>query len=244
MNNSHKMDKEILSIIDNKAARDYCKFTPIKKAAYRIMLYAGALVAVRGVHLKDVATETGYSVSSISKFVTRWSQLMTEGNVTVNLIAEAVRRLPLPQPKTMPVDADVEVEKQSNPVGALPDSLRRYTKRLGFQFSRADEAMIRGAIRSSILFMEEYGKGSQPRTKGEYYAPGTNPADIITKPEKWLPIEMAALYCGCNEEHIIQAAKRGEIIRRQYNKSKGRTYYEYFVTDLDSFIKTELQPSE
>lgn len=242
------MQKIVIDTIDKKAAKQYAKMTEIKREAYRAMLYAGAQVTVNGRKLKDVADELGYSESGAHKLVTKWLELLNAGDVTANLVATAIQRL-----RCSPKFSDVVAAKKTGPMDAAetarpktePCVRRTGRKRsargipdrcLGFVVTPEDEMRYRAAVRSAIIFMRKYGRGISPRVSGEYYAPGTKPQPEPSDEDKWLPIDVAAPYCGCDASVITEAGKRGHIERRVYKQTKCRIYYEYKVSDLDQFI--------
>lgn len=252
------MEKVIIDIIDKKAARQYPKMTEVKRKAYRAMLYAGAQITQNGCTVRDIAAEIGYSESGTSKLVQKWIELMQEGDVTVNLIISAIGKLPaikrfqhakkaIQQPTCKPTEAQFIKPKATPaptptdkkplaPIATAP-SKPRVKKVLGFIITPEDEMRERAAKRAAILFMQSYGKGRQPRIHGEYYTPGTNPNDRAGDESKWLPLDTAALYCGCKAEVINIAGQEGIIERRVYKRNSNRNYYEYKVADLDRFIR-------
>lgn len=242
------MEQTIIDIIDKKALRQYKRLTETRRKAYRAMLYAGAQITLNGCSVKEIAQEIEYSESGTSKLVHKWIQLMQEGDITVNLIIKAIHKLPknkrfqhknasilmeMPVKPSKPVN--VEVPK---PVPVVVRPARPRVKNvLGFLITPEDEMRERAAIRSSILFFQKYGKGREPRMNGEYFTPGTNPDEIVKDDSKWLPLDSAALYCGCKEEVINAAGQNGIIERRVYRRNANRNYYEYKVDDLDRFIR-------
>lgn len=247
------MDKTIIDIIDKKAMRQYRGMTETKKKAYRAMLYAGTQVTLNGYSVRDVALEIGYSESGTSKLVQKWIELMRNGNVTVNLIITATQKLPMNkrfQPHVKNVSPEIndcmdsvnEISTKSNsdtPVISTNTTLNKKNKIekvLGFVITPEDKKRKRKAIRSSILFFQSYGKGAKPRMNGEYFSPGTNPAKKLIVEDSWLPLNTAALYCGCKEDVINAAGQNGTIERRVYRRNANRYYYEYKVTDLNRFI--------
>ena len=244
------MEKAIITIIDKKAANQYKRLTQPKLKAYRAMLYAGVQITLNGRSIRETAAEIEYSEGGTSKLVQKWITLMREGDVTVNLIISAINRIPKRErfktaettdKITMKVDYSSQVDKtqteEPKPAATPKVGKPRCKNVLGFIITPEDEMRERAAIRSSILFFQEYGKGRQPRMNGEYYVPGTH-TDASTKDkEKWLPLETAALYCGCSTELITTAAQCDMIERRVYKHSAGRNYYEYKVSDLNRFIK-------
>lgn len=244
------MESSIIEIIDKKASRMYQTMSKTKRVAYRAMLYAGVQITHNKRTLKDISEEIGYSESGTSKLVQKWIGLMEKGDVTVNLIITAVKKLSrkknhirtlaknanaekpvkVETPKVFPSAIEIpKVEKPSKP--------RIRTLLGGFIITPEDELMERAAIRSSILFFQKYGKGREPRLNGEYYTPGTNPDEINKDDSKWMPLETAALYCGCKKEIINLAGQTGMIERREYKRIGHHNYYEYKVDDLDRFIR-------
>ncbi len=247
------MEKTIIDIIDKKAMRQYKGMTEEKRKAYRVMLYAGVQITMNGCSVKDVSTETGYSESGIYKLVQKWIDFMQKGDITVNLIISAVRKLPkktrsrqsgyassissrniTPAVNQKPKKA--EPHKNTTTAKDIKSNKSRNKNILGFIITPEDEMRERANIRASILFFQKYGQGRQPRLNGEYFTPGTNPSEQIVDEGKWLPLDTAALYCGCKEEIINEACQNGFIERRVYISNANRKYYEYKVSDLDRFI--------
>ena len=246
------MEKVIIDIIDKKAVRQYARLIPTKRKAYRAMLYAGAQITLNGCTVREIAPEIGYSESGTSKLAQRWIELMREGDVTVNLIISAIHKLPAnkrfqhgktskpnPKPKAQstPKRETHDPELIPEPLPKLKAVQPKVKKVLGFIITPEDELRERAAKRAAILFMQSYGKGRQPRMHGEYYTPGTNPNNDRESKKKWLPLETAALYCGCKAEYINNAGQCGIIERRVYKRNASRNYYEYNVADLDKFIR-------
>lgn len=242
------MEKTIIDIIDKKAQRQYNRMTGIKRKAYRAMLYAGVQITLNGYSVREIAPEIDYSESGTTKLVQKWIQLMQGGDVTVNLIINAVQKIPMSrrlahkqtpvkesEPITPSTPVQVEIPK---PMPAITRPTKTKVKNvLGFLITPEDEMRERAAIRSSILFFQSYGKGKEPRMNGEYYTPSTNPDEVVKDEGKWLPLDTAALYCGCKEEVINIAGQNGIIERRVYRRNANRNYYEYKVDDLDRFIR-------
>ena len=245
------MEQNILDIIDKKAERQYARLSETKKIAYRLMLYAGVQVTINGYTVRDIASQIGYSESGTSKLVQKWIELMRDGDVTVQLIINAVNRVPkckrmadavsrkrpIQPPKPSVTSASLDDVKQKTSKIVVSANKPKSTKINGFVFTEEDEIRYRAAIRSSILFFQNFGKGAQPRMNGEYYSPGTNPNRTSAQTDKWLTLEVAALYCGCDAEVINNACQCGLIERRVYKRNASRSYYEYKVEDLDKFIK-------
>lgn len=247
------MEQVITDIIDKKAAKQFNKLTPTKRKAYRAMLYAGAQITMNGYSVRDIAAEIGYLESGTSKLAQKWIELMRQGDVTVNLIIAAIQKLPknkrfqhgkeiAPHVKLTPtVVAEEPKDETPRPIPAqtpAPTENKRKGKYvLGFFITPEDEMRERAAIRSSILFFQTYGKGAKPRMHGEYYTPGTHQAKDSEDSKKWLPLDTAALYCGCKAEIISKAGQNGVIERRVYKRNANRNYYEYNIADLDKFIR-------
>lgn len=249
------MEQVIIDIIDKKAAKQYNKLTPTKRKAYRAMLYAGAQITMNGCSVRDIAAEIGYSESGTSKLAQKWIELMRQGDVTVNLIIAAIQKLPkskrfqhgkenTPHVKLTPtVVAEEPNDKAPQPTSAQAhpttstENKRKGKYVLGFFITPEDEMRERAAIRSSILFFQTYGKGAKPRMHGEYYTPGTRRVEDKEDSKKWLPLDTAALYCGCKAEIISKAGQNGVIERRVYKRNANRNYYEYNIADLDKFIR-------
>lgn len=241
------MEQTIIDIIDKKAQRQYKRLTETKRKAYRAMLYAGAQITLNGCSVREIASEIEYSESGTSKLVHKWIQLMQEGDIIVNLIITAIRKLPKskrfrhmcdPMLKKMAVAASKPVIEVAKTVPVVARPKRPEVKNvLGFNISPEDEMRERAVIRSSIIFFQTYGRGDKPRLNGEYYTPGTNPNQEVMNDGKWLPLDTAALYCGCKEEVINAAGQNGIIERRVYRRNANRNYYEYKVDDLDRFIR-------
>ncbi|MBD5357336.1 MAG: hypothetical protein HDR88_10085 [Bacteroides sp.] len=237
------MEQTIIDIIDKKAQRQYVRMTETRRKAYRAMLYAGVQITINGYSVREIAPEIDYSESGTSKLVQKWTQLMQEGDITVNLIITAIQRLPKskrfhrvnPNP-TEPAETVKENVARPLPIRPLPVKTK-VKNVLGFLITPEDEMRERAAIRASILFFQSYGKGREPRLHGEYYTPGTNPDETIKDEGKWLPLDSAALYCGCKEEVINVAGQNGIIERRIYRRNASRNYYEYKIDDLDRFIR-------
>lgn len=242
------MEQTIIDIIDKKAQRQYKRLTGTKRKAYRAMLYAGVQITLNGYSVREIAPEIDYSESGTTKLVQKWIQLMQSGDVTVNLIINAVHKIPKSrrlahrqtsvmesEPHTPPKPVRVEAIKPI-PITVRPPK-PKIKNVLGFLITPEDEMRERAAIRSSILFFQKYGKGREPRLNGEYYTPGTNPDEVVKDDGKWLPLDTAALYCGCKEEVINLAGQNGIIERRVYRHNANRNYYEYKVDDLDRFIR-------
>lgn len=243
------MEKTIIDIIDKKAIRQYRGMTDTKKKAYRAMLYAGTQVTLNGYSVREVATEIGYSESGTAKLVQKWIELMKNGDITVNLITTAINRLSKSKrfhhseqvsshttpttPTIQPKETIISIATKDS----TPKSNGKGKNVLGFIITPEDERRERAAIRASILFFQSYGKGRQPRMNGEYYTPGTSPDVLDADDGKWLPLDTAALYCGCKEEIISVAGKNGSIERRVYRRNSNRNYYEYKLEDLDRFIR-------
>lgn len=242
------MEKTIIDIIDKKARRQYRGMTETRKKAYRAMLYAGAQITLNGYSVREIAPEIDYSESGTSKLVQKWIQLMQGGDITVNLIINAVHKIPMSrrfahkqttvresEPITPSKTVQAEIPK---PMPAIARPTKKKVKNvLGFLITPEDEMREKAAIRSSILFFQKYGKGREPRLHGEYYTPGTNPDEATKDEDKWLPLDTAALYCGCTEEVINFAGQNGIIERRVYRRNANRNFYEYKVDDLDRFIR-------
>ncbi len=242
------MEKTIIDIIDKKAQRQYNRMTGIKRKAYRAMLYAGVQITLNGYSVREIAPEIDYSESGTTKLVQKWIQLMQGGDVTVNLIINAVQKIPMsrrlahkqtPVKESEPITPSTPVQVETpKPMPAITRPTKTKVKNvLGFLITPEDEMRERAAIRSSILFFQSYGKGKEPRMNGEYYTPGTNPDEVVKDEGKWLPLDTAALYCGCKEEVINIAGQNGIIERRVYRRNANRNYYEYKVDDLDRFIR-------
>lgn len=253
-NPSGQMEKAIIDIIDKKAANQYARLIPSKQRAYRTMLYAGAQITLNGYSVREIAVEIGYSESATSKMAQKWIELMRKGDVTVNLVIAAVQKLPISNrfqcgktamQKSAEKAAAAKCQKElpqpattaSQSVKAMSSSKPMNKKILGFRITPEDEMRERAAIRSSILFFQTYGKGAQPRMHGEYYTPGTRRVEEKEDSKKWLPLDTAALYCGCKAEIISKAGQDGVIERRVYKRNANRNYYEYNVADLDKFIR-------
>lgn len=245
------MEQDIIEIIDNKASRMYCRMTKTKRVAYRAMLYAGVQITIGKRELKDIAEEIGYSECGTFKLVSKWNQLVSRGDVTANLIVTSVtkhikkkHRQNSQAVSKKTEQSEIEKTSPMPEVQVMPKIVVKRKPRksvaFGFVYTQEDERRERAAIRSSILFFQKYGQGRPPRMNGEYYTPGTNPDEIKKDESKWLPLDSAALYCGCKEEIIILAAQNGLIERRVYRSatnSSHHTYYEYKVDDLDQFIR-------
>lgn len=240
------MEQDIIDIIDQKASRMYCRMTKTKRVAFRNMLYAGVQVTIGKKELKEVAEQIGYSETGTYKLVNKYIQLVGKGDVTANLIATAVTKLIKKKqrqnslaPSAKMDTSKSEIKNDVPIVTEMPKIVKRKPKKsvaFGFIFTPEDERRERAAIRSSILFFQKYGQGRPPRMNGEYYTPGTNPDDVKEEESKWLPLDTAALYCGCNEKIISLAGQNGFIERRLYKKNGHNNYYEYKVSDLDKFI--------
>lgn len=248
------MEQKIVNIIEDKAGKQLVRMSETKAKSYKAMLYAGVRVTLDEVTLKQVAKEIGYSsISAISKLIHKWNDKVTEGDVVIHRIVAAYnkihnRKYKIPkkialQPEETE-DAKMEamseitlekVEKELHINTAEADKPKgRWC--LGFWLSKEDDIRERVARRSAILFMQKYGKGRQPRMNGEYYSPGENP----NKPSdcaEWLPLDTAAMYCGCKATLIEKAGQNEEIRRRVYKRNKSRNYYEYLISDLDQFMK-------
>lgn len=238
----------IIDIIDKKAQRQYNRMTGIKRKAYRAMLYAGVQITLNGYSVREIAPEIDYSESGTTKLVQKWIQLMQGGDVTVNLIINAVKKIPMSRriahkqttvKESAPITPSMPVQVENpKPMPVIPRPTRPKVKNvLGFLITTEDEMRERAVIRSSILFVQKYGKGREPRLHGEYFTPGANPDEAIKDEGKWLPLDTAALYCGCKEEVINIAGQNGIIERRVYRRNANRNYYEYKVDDLDRFIR-------
>lgn len=251
------MEQVIIDIIDKKAAKQYNRLTPTKRKAYRAMLYAGAQITLNGYSVRDIAAEIGYSEIGTSKLAQKWIELMRQGDVTINLIIAAIQKLPrnkrfqhgkeiTPRVKLTPTVVTKESKDEApqptpaqtpTPTSASTGNKRKGKYVLGFFITPEDEMRERAVIRSSILFFQTYGKGVQPRMHGEYYTPGTRRVEEKEDSKKWLPLDTAALYCGCKAEIISKAGQDGVIERRVYKRNANRNYYEYNVADLDKFIR-------
>lgn len=227
------MEQTIIDIIDKLAYRQYKRLPETKRNAYRAMLYAGAQILLNRCTIKEIATEIGYSESGATKFAQKWLQLMQSGDVTVNLIASAIKK----KSKDKRYQHKFTPFKESALFSGAKPAKPKTKKVLGFIISPEDEIQGMSAIRSSILFFQKYGRGKKPRLHGQYYTPGTNPDELVKDESKWLPLDTAALYCGCKEEAINAAGQNGIIERRVYKRSANRNYYEYKVVDLDRFIR-------
>lgn len=242
------METTILNIINDKAKNQIARMSESKAKSYRAMLYAGVRVTLDDATLKQVAKEIGYSsISAISKLIHKWNDKVTEGDVTIHRIVTAYnkqlnRKHRTPRKISLETE-DVEDAFTQIALQELERELHRPKKEdkpkgrycLGFWLTPEDEMRERAAKRDTILFMQKYGKGRQPRMHGEFYTPGTN--ETPQDSSEWLPLETAALYCGCKADIIEKAGQNEEIARRVYKKNKSRNYYEYLVTDLDAFIK-------
>lgn len=248
------MEIKIINIINDKAGKQLARMTESKAKTYKAMLYAGVRVTLDDATLKQVAEEIGYSsISTISKLIHKWNAKVTEGDVVIHRIVAAYNKMLNRKHKTpkkialQPEDTEdarmevmteialEKVEKELHPKAVKADKPKgRWC--LGFWLTPEDEMRERAAKRSAILFMQKYGKGRQPRMDGEYYSPGENPNKPSDSTE-WLPLDTAAMYCGCNASLIEKAGQNEEIARRIYKKNKSRNYYEYLISDLDKFIK-------
>lgn len=241
------MEQAIIDIIDSKAAKQYEQLPPIKRMSYRAMLYAGAQVNVFGHTMVQTAAELGHSKGSVSHLVQKWIDLMREGDLTVNRIITAFHKL---YPQTISLHkremekmqekqarAELREEEYKSTLKELSQIPVKPRKVLGFIISPEDERKAVSAINASIAFFQTYGKGCQPRMNGEYYTPGTRPAYNDEDKSKWLPLEAAALYCGCKPETIRAAGLNGTIDRRLYKRNSKRCYYEYSLVDLDEYIR-------
>ncbi len=243
------MEEAIITVIDKKAAKHYQRLNPTKLKAYRAMLYTGVQITLNGRSVRETAPEIQYSESGTSKLVQKWIELMREGDVTVNLIIAAINRLPKsvrfkPHTETITPKVDLcdAVSQDVAPQDILKSQIKAvkdkpaYKNVLGFIITPEDEMRERAAKRAAILFFQDYGKGRQPRMNGEYFTPGTHD-NIVKDKEKWLPLETAAMYCGCSTKLINTAAQCDMIERRVYKHNASRNYYEYKVSDLDRFIR-------
>lgn len=237
------MEKVIIDIIDKRAERQYSKLTPTKRKVYRAMLYAGTQITMNSRTVRDISAEIGYSEDETSKLAQKWIELMRDGDVTINLIIAAVGKLLNSKrlqrkKKSMPDSTEAPISdkiQKSSPTTTIPT--RKNKKVLGFVITPEDEMRKRAIIRASILFFQNYGKGSRPRMHGEYYTPGTHKTKNDENNNKWLPLDTAAIYCGCKTEVISQAGQNGVIERRAYKRNANRNYYEYNIADLDRFIR-------
>lgn len=247
------MEQKIVNIIEDKAKKQLARMSETKAKSYKAMLYAGVRVTLDEVTLKQVAKEIGYSsISAISKLVHRWNDKVTEGDVTIHRIVSAYNALQKRKHRT-PKKITLQAEDASKEDDAFAEMELAEAKRilstptpkdkpkgrwcLGFWITPEDEMHERAAKRASMLFFQKYGQGRQPRTHGEFYTPGSNPDDAPTDKSKWMPLETAAMYCGCKASLIEKAGQNEEIRRRVYKRNKSRNYYEYLVSDLDVFIK-------
>lgn len=245
------MEQKIVDIIEDKAKAQLARMSETKAKSYKAMLYAGVRVTLDEVTLKQVAKEIGYSsISAISKLVHRWNEKVTEGDVAIHRIVSAYnklqkRKLRTPKKITLQTedvskedDVFAEIElAEAKRILSTPKDKPKGRWCLGFWITPEDEMRERAAKRASMLFFQKYGQGRQPRTHGEFYTPGSNPEDRQADKSKWMPLETAAMYCGCNASVIEKAGQNEEISRRVYKRNKSRNYYEYLVSDLDVFIK-------
>lgn len=247
------MEESITNIITQKAGSKIAKMTETKAKQYTVMAYAGLRSSFYNCKLDELAEETGYTVSGLSKLIHKWNTLMQEGDVTAHIITRAydvfLKKHPHHKKENIkPVPeftntATAEEETPQKQALHMPKVCQKpqNKKILGFIITPEDEMRERAAKRAAIRFFQTYGKGRQPRMNGEYFAPGTNPKDKPKDNSIWLTLEDAARYCGCKAEFIEKAGQREEIKRRVYNRriyseSSSRCYYEYLIDDLDRFI--------
>lgn len=92
-------------------------------------------------------------------------------------------------------------------------------KSLGFVFDEEEERRYREALRSSILFMQGYGKDAK----------GSRNDDGLL----WLGITEASIYCDLPERYIVKASEAGLMRRRLVRDSIIKGHYEYCVSDLE-----------
>lgn len=216
------MENIIVNIIDQYARDKYLLMTEDAIDTYRRMVYAGIQITLNDHNVLFVAKELKVTPHVVSHFIRQWCKLIESNDPHIISIMKAYR----------------QEQKRERKEGF---NFRVRTKKkthnsLGFVFTEEDERRERAAIRDSILFFQTYGQGAKPRTKGEYYTPGTNPSDIEAK-KQWLPQATASTYCNCTENTLIKAAQAGEIERRPYKMRQSKVMYEYLISDLDKFIK-------
>lgn len=238
------MEQVIIDIIDKKAAKQYNKLTPTKRKAYRAMLYAGAQININGYSVKDVAAEIGYSESGTSKLVQKWIELMHQGDVTVNLIIATIQKLSTIKdyknkgvsPTTIKNLTTIS-EVQSNKLSISTTNKSKGKYILGFYISPEDRIRERAVKFAANQFFRTYGKNTYPQSNSATAVLGSHDVIELEMQKKWLPLETAAMYCGCKAELISKAAQNGVIERRVYKRNASRSYYEYNVADLDKFIR-------
>ncbi len=242
------MDTELLGIINEKSKQYYARLTPPKARAFRSIVYAGIRMTIDGVNLVTTADELGCTPSTVSKYIHKWNELQSGGDVLIHKIVAAYnsfkkKRLRVPKSVKTDIPADTETDKELSDIN--PTGIARQIKEekpkgswvLGFFITPEDELRERAAKRSAILYMEELCKGPKPRMLSDYYYSDKPQQDENDTKSQWLPLTAAALYCGCSERVIESEGKVGGIARRAYKHGKNHTYYEYRVTDLNKFIK-------
>lgn len=241
------MERHIIELVDKCARTEYAKFTPVKKTAYRFMLYAGVQVTLNGCTAREIATELDISEPVLSRYVKEWRDRSAKGDPVVSAIDRNYHRLPmnkryryLKEREAARRGKAVKKVLDTHEEGSILESVAappkpKTKKVLGFVITPEDEARAQFAMRQAVLFMETYGAGEQPRVGGECFPAGTNPN---AKSEgRWLNVNSASLYCGCKREVIENAGREGLIERRPYTRSSHHIYYEYEVESLNQFAR-------
>lgn len=216
------MDSKILDIITKVAKSELVKHTEEKRKRLLRIYYAGIVSHFFDAKLAGLAIDTGLSISGAKKLIIKFDAMLKDGDIACNmLMLEFMQQQGLDY---MPVRRSIK---------------RKPTQKisLGFKFSEEDELNMIHAIRQSILFMNDYGKGEHPIVNGGYFRPAQKPDK---RSGRWLTIDAASWYSGIDKNVIIGKAKDGSITRRVYKVINGRTYYEYSVEDLDKlFVKKD-----
>lgn len=224
------INQEVSELIESKLHSHLEKLTATRARSLRLMLYCGLRVTIEGETVTNTASELECSISYVTKLTQQFVQRLADGDVTVNLVVNAFRKMLAKNRTTQP-------RKKS---ASKPDSRKLYASagseagipcKAITTYTAQEEADIRHAIRESIKFMAKYGKGTAPRMNGEYYTPA--PDNGIK--ETWLPLNHAALYCGTSPDVIKEAGVNGILSRRIYRKCNGHVFYEYLLSDLDDF---------
>lgn len=222
--------EEIYNIIDKKAAYDLAKCSIRRRKVYRDMLYAGVQVTLNGRTLDEVASEIGYSKDYTSHLVQNWRRMVEAGDVTANLIIAAVNRLPKYKRFRLDNGYSRREKTERSPVTHSVLDKFKTINVLGFRITPEDNRRARAAVRDAILFFDKFGKGSKD-------ASGAVASVTDGTKTKWLPLETAAIYCGCTVDEVKRAGESEIIECRIYRRSRSHCYYEYKLEDLDKFIQ-------
>lgn len=228
------MNTDFQHLVERKLGLDFSR-EPLRSK--RQIILTGLQVDFEGIAISKIYVDMGWGKTTTYYYYSRWRELLREGDVDVTTIAKRYSEL---IGKPMITDDAKTEPLKLNPIKVVTLMKRKSEHHsnvsLGFRFTEDEQQRIDAAIRASIVFMGRYGSGAQPRTKGEYYEPGTNPAEH-TEEGIWLCQEQAALYCGCSEQELIDLYNNGVVDRRIYKRVPSRAYYEYYVPDIDYYLR-------